>query len=156
MGDTGGVCPRGVFVRHSTAQNHDPEQEHADVDALPQPNPRRRLIGLQTWSFKECQGTKCEEHHGRRDGEKPEWLAERRRSKPDREEHEEDRHATEHDMHGVAQRASAGSQYFPLVHRGKRPQEPKRRVGQDQTADDSQGTILSGGSPDAPAKGGDQ
>ena len=77
-------------------------------------------------------------------------LPECRGSKPDREEHEEHRHAAESDVHGVAQRASAGGQHLALMHRGKRPQEPKRCVGQDQAADDSHGTISPGGSPDAP------
>jgi hypothetical protein len=44
---------RGSGPPQHGAQHHDPEQEHADVDALPQPDPRCRQIRLQARSFQE-------------------------------------------------------------------------------------------------------
>ena len=77
-------------------------------------------------------------------------------AKPDREEHEQHRHAAEGDVHGVAQRGSAGCQHLALVHRRKWPEQPKGCVGQYQAAHDSHDAISTGRSPDTQSEGGDQ
>lgn len=53
---------------------------------------------------------------------------------------------------GIIQRAAAGCQYVTLVHRGKRPEEPKGAVGQQQASDDAQGTISPRRLQDAPSE----
>ena len=85
-----------------------------------------------------------------------EALHECRGANSDREKHEEDRYAAQNDVHGVAQRASAGGQHLALMHRRKRSQEPERCVGQDETARDSYGAISTGGFPEAKSEGGHQ
>ena len=49
---------------------------------------------------------------------------------------------------------SSGGQHLTLMHRGERPQKPGATVRQNESADEPYGTISSGGSPDAPPKGG--
>ena len=150
------ACAVPVPVRHSmVAQHHDPQQEYADVDALPQPDPRRGQIGLQTRSLHECQRTKYDEHHdasrwsNRRNGfpnaEAPNPIARNMRKTvtPPRTT-----------CSGVAQRASTGGKHLALVHCSERPQQPERCVRQDEAADDSHGAISTGGSPQAQPESG--
>jgi len=75
---------RGSAPPQHGAQRHDSEQEHADVDALPQPDPRCRQIRLQAWSFQERQPAEHEQHHNRGDRVQPESLPEGRSPKSDR------------------------------------------------------------------------
>ena len=88
---------------------------------------------------RERQRSKREQHHRCRERVQAESFPERGSAETHGEEHQENGHAGQNDVEGVAQRASAGCQRVTKVHRGKRPEEAKGSIGhQDQAADDAQ------------------
>ena len=146
---------RGVLhAQERHGEDHDPEQKHAQVDALPHADPRRRKVGGDPGCIAESQCPKCREDHQGHDGVEAERTTECRCSEGDRQQHEQNGHACQNEVHGVAGRAPACGQRFAKMHGSERPDEAERAVREDQASHDAQGATASARLPDAPPKGG--